>query len=52
MVPLDRGEDARDRLRALGHPVTWRTWPMGHEVCLEEIREIGAFLLRGFAPAE
>jgi phospholipase/carboxylesterase len=44
MVPLPRGEDARDRLKALGHGVRWRTWPMGHEVCLEEIREIGAFL--------
>jgi len=44
MVPYDRGVHLRDRLRELGHPLTWRSYPMGHQVCLEEIREIGAFL--------
>jgi phospholipase/carboxylesterase len=24
--------------------VTWRTYPMQHEVCLEEIEEIGTWL--------
>jgi phospholipase/carboxylesterase len=44
MVPLARGEAARDRLRELGHEVEWKTYPMGHEVHPEEIRDIGAWL--------
>jgi phospholipase/carboxylesterase len=44
MVPYERGVLLRERLRELGHPVTWRSYAMGHQVCLEEIREIGAFL--------
>ena len=44
MVPVGWGEAARDRLREVGHDVTWRTWPMQHEVCLEEIEVIGAWL--------
>lgn len=50
MVPRARGEDARDRLEAQGHPVTWRTWPMGHEVCLPEIQEVGRWLASRLAP--
>jgi phospholipase/carboxylesterase len=49
MVPLRGGELARDRLRELGHEVTWRTYPMGHEVCGEEVAEIGAWLGRVLA---
>lgn len=44
MVPLERGERARDLLRELGCSITWRTYQMGHEVCPEEIGEIGAWL--------
>jgi len=44
MVPPARGEAARDRLRELGYAVTWRDYPMGHEVCPEEIAEIGGWL--------
>lgn len=44
MVPLDRGEAARDRLRGLGHEVLWKTYPMAHEVHPEEVRDMGAWL--------
>jgi phospholipase/carboxylesterase len=44
MVPLPRGEAARDRLRELGYGVAWETYPMGHEVCVEEIQAIGRWL--------
>ncbi|MGE0191775.1 MAG: alpha/beta hydrolase [Planctomycetota bacterium] len=44
MVPVGWGEAARDQLEASGYDVTWRTWPMQHEVCLEEIEVIGAWL--------
>ncbi len=51
MVPPARGEAARDRLKALGYAVTWRTYPMGHEVCPEEISDIGGWLAERFAAA-
>jgi phospholipase/carboxylesterase len=44
MVPLERGENARDRLVGLGHPLQWKTYSMGHEVHPGEIRDVGAAL--------
>ncbi len=44
MVPLDRGQEARDRLLALGYPLFWQRYPMQHEVCWEEIRALGDWL--------
>lgn len=44
LVGLERGEAARDRLLALGYGVEWHTYPMGHEVCPDEIRDVGAWL--------
>ncbi len=49
VVPA-RGEAARDQLGALGFPVAWHSYPMAHEVCLEEIDDINAFLLRVLPP--
>jgi len=31
-------------LQGAGYPVQWHEYPMGHEVCLEEIRQISAWL--------
>jgi phospholipase/carboxylesterase len=44
MVQFRRGEELRQRLLAIGCDVTWRTYPMQHEVCMEEIAEIGEWL--------
>jgi phospholipase/carboxylesterase len=44
MVPEVRGRECRDALVALGHPVRYRTWPMEHQVCDQEIQEIGEWL--------
>jgi phospholipase/carboxylesterase len=44
MVPLARGRQAAERLAALGLDVTWKDYPMQHEVCLEEIEDVGAWL--------
>lgn len=44
MVLFRRGEELRQRLTAIGCDVTWRTYPMQHEVCMEEIAEIGEWL--------
>ncbi len=44
LIPLERGEETRDRLRELGCEVTWESYPMEHEVCAEEVAAIGAWL--------
>jgi phospholipase/carboxylesterase len=46
MVPLDRGEAARDRLGELGVEVLWHSYPMMHEVCPGELEDIGNWLNR------
>jgi phospholipase/carboxylesterase len=43
-VPLEWGEAARDELARLGQPIEWRTYPLAHAVCAEEILEIGRWL--------
>ncbi len=44
MVPALKGEAGKDRLAALGYAVTWKTYPMAHEVHRFEIRDIGVWL--------
>jgi phospholipase/carboxylesterase len=46
VVPLERGETSRDRLTGLGYRVDWHTYAMEHSVCMEEIRDIRAWLGR------
>lgn len=56
MVPEEMGRTSRDRLVALAYDVTYRTWPMQHEVCLDEMDVLGrwieARLGKSNAPAE
>ena len=49
VVPA-RGKAARDALVALDYRVDWHSYPMGHEVCLDELGDIQAFLLRVLKP--
>jgi phospholipase/carboxylesterase len=44
VVVLARGENSRDALAAMGHPVQWHTYPMQHAVHPREIADIAAFL--------
>jgi phospholipase/carboxylesterase len=44
VVVLARGEESRDALAALGHPVQWHTYPMQHAVHPREVADISAFL--------
>ncbi|WP_374669391.1 alpha/beta hydrolase [Ramlibacter sp.] len=44
-----RGETSRDALRALGYEVDWHEYPMGHSVCMEEIGDLNAWLVRVLA---
>jgi phospholipase/carboxylesterase len=43
VVPA-RGRASRDVLLALGQPVQWHEYPMEHSVCLEEVRDLEAWL--------
>jgi phospholipase/carboxylesterase len=49
MIVLPRAQASRDTLRELGYAVDWHEYPMGHSVCMEEIADINAFLLRVLA---
>jgi len=44
VLPLQLGSSSRDLLRAEGYAVEWKEYPMQHQVCLEEIQEISAWL--------
>jgi len=45
VVPA-RGEASRDALLALGYSVEWHDYPMDHSVCMEEIEDLNAWLLK------
>jgi phospholipase/carboxylesterase len=44
MLPYSMGEASRAQLEAHGCKLEWRDYLMQHEVCLEEIEEIGRWL--------
>ncbi|RYF34795.1 MAG: carboxylesterase [Comamonadaceae bacterium] len=46
VVPIGRGLQTRDALVALGYAVEWHDYPMEHSVCMEEIADLNAFLVR------
>lgn len=49
VLPMALGKSSFDVLQQAGYDVEWREYPMGHEVCLEEIRVISAWLQRVLA---
>lgn len=44
VVPYATGKTSRDLLLNAGYKVAWHEYPMQHSVCLEEVRDIGAWL--------
>ncbi len=44
MIPIARAVTSREALCALGYQVEWHEYPMGHEVCPQEIRDMGRWL--------
>ena len=46
MIPMPRATVSRDALVALGYPVEWHAYPMGHSVCPQEIADMNRWLLR------
>lgn len=49
VVPLAHAERSLAALRALGFPVDWHTYPMAHQVCAQEVADLGDWLERRFA---
>jgi phospholipase/carboxylesterase len=43
MIPIMRAATSRENLIRLGYDVRWFDYPMGHQVCTEEIDEISRF---------
>ncbi len=44
VLPIQLGESSRDQLTQAGYTVDWHSYPMAHEVCMEEIADIGNWL--------
>ncbi|HSV57968.1 MAG TPA: alpha/beta hydrolase [Variovorax sp.] len=49
VVQPERAMASRDALAALGYRVEWHEYPMAHSVCMEEIADLNAWLLRVLA---
>ena len=45
IIPLDFAETSRDTLQSLNHAPAWKTYPMAHSVCADEISDLRAWLL-------
>lgn len=46
VIEFQRAQDSAEALRQLGNPVDWHEYPIGHSVCMEEIRDLNAWLLK------
>ena len=44
VLPISLGKSSLASLQGAGYAVEWREYPMGHEVCLEEIHDISHWL--------
>jgi phospholipase/carboxylesterase len=50
VLPIGLGEAARDQVQQLGYAVDWRHYAMQHQVCMEQITEIGEWLVGRLPP--
>jgi len=49
VIPLVHAEQSARALGELGFDVAWHRYPMAHQVCAEEIRDLGDWMARRFA---
>ncbi len=42
---MSMGREAHDLLQAAGHQTEWHQYPMGHEVCPQEVADIRSWLV-------
>ena len=52
MLPMQWGKLSAERLREAGFGIEWHEYPMAHAVCIEEIRDIRAWLMKVYAAAD
>ena len=52
VLPMSLGKNSFENLKSAGYSVEWHEYPMGHEVCLEEIRLISTWLQKVLTPSE
>ncbi|KID55601.1 carboxylesterase [Pseudoalteromonas luteoviolacea] len=45
VVPMQAGRTAHDALVEQGYEVSWQDYPMEHQVCIEELKAIRAWLI-------
>lgn len=50
LIPVSRGRESVERLRELGADVTYREYPMGHEISAPSLRDLVEFLDRRLRP--
>lgn len=48
VVPESLGQRSRDALQALGMKIHWRSYAMSHNVCADEVRDVGDWLQQRF----
>lgn len=51
VVPIELGEASARKLEGLGYRPEWREYAMQHSVCMEEVRDIEAWLTRRLGTA-
>jgi len=51
VIPLVHAQRSMELLQALGVPVQWHRYPMAHQVCAEEISDLGDWMAQRFASA-
>jgi len=50
LVPAELGQATRSFLERRAYPVEWKTYPIPHAVCAEEIDDVRDWLARAYAP--
>jgi len=50
IVPVALGAASRDALQSLGYRLQWESYPMEHQVCMEEIADISEWLQQVLRP--
>jgi phospholipase/carboxylesterase len=51
VIPVMYAESSAQLLQTLGFAVEWHRYPMAHQICAEEIRDLGDWMTRRFAQA-
>jgi phospholipase/carboxylesterase len=49
IVPAELGRGSRDALQSLGYSVEWQSYPMEHQVCMEEVQDVSRWLQKVLA---